>query len=508
MHGLVEEWCEDWYGPYSPTAEPVSDPVGPGTGMPHTWAKVTRGGSHHTAPRDLRSAGRMGAHPETRSWFIGFRVVSGSHLPKASALTEDEVDGQTELCQEGVLRVPRDWRARPFIPDMAEPFFSSPIPFVIEPNRDDGVPFFPHNHCPALTWCENGDLLACWFSTEDERGRGMVILASRLRDGRDEWERASLFFDLPDRNPTGSALWHNGSGRLLHINSATPSGTWSDCVVFQRESTDNGATWSPPRLLAPDHLRWQRVVAGTLASRAKPGVLYQPCDAGSKESATRLCVSRDAGESWELMARNAAQSPFVEGGSGPLIAGVHGAVTEREDGALVAVGRNATVSGRLPLSLSTDEGRTWSYSATPFLPIGTGQRPVLISLLEGPLLLISFTNEFRKERDGFGESAEDGIEITDREGAKRRVFGMFAALSEDGGASWPARKLLTDERQPEYLETGDSAPNLKGFWMDNRRAEHSGYLAATQTPDRVIHLISSHWYYRFNLAWIRTPMLP
>ena len=34
----------------------------------------------------------------------------------------------------------------------------------------------------------------------------MVVLASRLRAGSDQWEEASLFFKVPDRNMTGLAL--------------------------------------------------------------------------------------------------------------------------------------------------------------------------------------------------------------------------------------------------------------------------------------------------------------
>lgn len=30
-----------------------------------------------------------------------------------------------------------------------------------------------------------------------------------------------------------------------------------------------------------------------------------------------------------------------------------------------------------------------------------------------------------------------------------------------------------------------------------------GYLAAAQTPDNVIHLVSSHQHYRFTLPWLR-----
>jgi hypothetical protein len=44
------------------------------------------------------------------------------------------------------------------------------------------------------------------------------------------------------------------------------------------------------------------------------------------------------------------------------------------------------------------------------------------------------------------------------------------------------------------------------FIMDETHAEPGGYLAATQTPDGVIHLISSAQHYRFNLAWLTEPM--
>ena len=45
----------------------------------------------------------------------------------------------------------------------------------------------------------------------------------------------------------------------------------------------------------------------------------------------------------------------------------------------------------------------------------------------------------------------------------------------------------------------------RNFTMDATHAEPKGYLAATQSPDGNIHLISSKLYYRFNLAWLNTP---
>ena len=44
------------------------------------------------------------------------------------------------------------------------------------------------------------------------------------------------------------------------------------------------------------------------------------------------------------------------------------------------------------------------------------------------------------------------------------------------------------------------------FIMDETNAERKGYLASTQTPNGLIHLISSRQYYVFNLAWLKQPM--
>jgi formylglycine-generating enzyme required for sulfatase activity len=83
MHGNVEEWCEDWYGPYE-TRDQV-DPVGRVDGD----FKVTRSGSHSTELYYLRSANRMGTVPEERSWLIGFRVVLGE-MPASKPLARPE----------------------------------------------------------------------------------------------------------------------------------------------------------------------------------------------------------------------------------------------------------------------------------------------------------------------------------------------------------------------------------------------------------------------------------
>lgn len=69
MHGLVEEWCLDWYGSY--TGKTETDPVAYISGD----FKVTRGGSHNTNTEFLSSSNRSGMIPEDKNFLVGFRVV-------------------------------------------------------------------------------------------------------------------------------------------------------------------------------------------------------------------------------------------------------------------------------------------------------------------------------------------------------------------------------------------------------------------------------------------------
>ena len=83
-------------------------------------------------------------------------------------------------------------------------------------------------------------------------------------------------------------------------------------------------------------------------------------------------------------------------------------------------------------------------------------------------------------------------------GEERVGYGLFAALSRDEGATWPVRKLLSDGRAREL----NGGAWTRAFPVDTTHAEPRGYLAATQTPDQMIHLISSRLHYRFNLEWL------
>jgi formylglycine-generating enzyme required for sulfatase activity len=69
MHGNVSEWCQDWYGEYG--SDLRTDPSGPKSGS----GKIIRGGSWFSNAKNCRSASRFYWPPNSRSEFIGFRLV-------------------------------------------------------------------------------------------------------------------------------------------------------------------------------------------------------------------------------------------------------------------------------------------------------------------------------------------------------------------------------------------------------------------------------------------------
>ncbi|WP_075091056.1 sialidase family protein [Haloferula sp. BvORR071] len=379
--------------------------------------------------------------------------------------------------------------------DHRVPYFEGPIPFV-RPPEDAGEPFYPHNHQPSVTSLPNGDLFAIWYSTRDEKGPELTVLASRLRAGAAEWDPSSEFFKAEGRNMHGSSIFHDGHGTLYHFNGMAPAGAkgWDNLALLLRTSFDNGVTWTAPRAIDPAYQGRNQVISGTRLTH--DGTLIQACDAvPGSEGGTALHLSRDRGANWRDPGANQTPPGFRpdEPGHG-IIAGIHAGVVELNDGRLLAMGRGNNIDGHMPMSTSEDGGKTWAYSASPFTPIAGGQRLVLMRLKEGPLLLASFTNTDRR----FPRSR--GMDFPKANGGSFTGYGLYVAISEDEGKTWPVRKLVT----PGSGDF-DGGAWTKNFTAAPDNAEHAGYLASTQSEDGTIHLLSSRLHYRFNLAWIREP---
>jgi len=468
MHGNVEEWCEDWYGPYVKGHQ--IDPVGRVDGE----FKVSRGGSHGTVAYYLRSSNRMGTLPEDRSFVIGFRVMIGE-MPKSTYLPSAE---PWPIQQNIKQNVPGDIYEGP---DADKPYFRGPLTYVKIPEPSLGPLFHRHNHQPAIVDCPNGDLLAVWYTCVSERGRELAMAASRLAYGSEEWTMASPFFEAPDRNDHGTALMYDGDRTIYHFAGISSAATWGPLAVSMRKSIDNGATWTRGRFAVAEHQRRNQVIESAFITRE--GYFVLPCDASpSGSGGTAIHISRDKGVTWS--------------DPGGTIAGIHAGVSQLDDGRLVAFGRGDNiknmVNGReydcMPRSESNDMGKTWTYTPTEFPSVGGGKRLVLIKLQEGPLLMCAFAN------------GEPAVHVTDESGKKREVRGVFAALSYDGGLSWPDIRLVTDDGPDRTFQTTDG----RDFTMGLNVAEPRGYYSICQAKNKTIHLISSRNLYSFNMKWVQT----
>ncbi|MHC4483390.1 MAG: SUMF1/EgtB/PvdO family nonheme iron enzyme, partial [Planctomycetota bacterium] len=455
MHGNVEEWCYDWYGPYQRQTQ--TDPVGRVTGD----FRVTRGGSHSTSPYYLRSANRLGTVPEDKHTLIGFRVVIGE-MPETEPLPKSPL----ALYQTGVSQqVPSNIEKGP---NPKEPYFHKPHQFVKMPAGNRGPLYFKHNHFTSVTECPNGDLIAIWHTCIGESGRELAIAASRLRYGKDQWEPASLFWDAPDRNDHGHALWFDGKDKIYHFQGLADRSR--NVALVMRTSADNAATWSAPRIIA-DHGPSRMPVESVF--RTKEGFYALSCDKGPNI----LWISHDQGISW-----------IHPGGR---IRGKHAPAVQLTDGRLMALGRERDIDGKMPMSISGDMGKTWEYSASEFPPVSWGQRAVLLRLKQGPLFFASFCKKMM---------------VKNASGSHHQVSGLFGTVSFDDGKTWPHKRLVTDDCPGRDIETLNGDP----ITISPHNTESVGYLAVCQTADNIIHLLTSRQHYAFNLKWLTTlpPMAP
>jgi Neuraminidase (sialidase) len=308
-------------------------------------------------------------------------------------------------------------------------------------------------------------------------------LASRLRRGSSEWEPASPFWDGSDVNDHAPKLWWDGERTIFHFARG-----FAENIV--RTSTDNGATWSKARIVLPHGEFGNGVV------QIRGGTILVSHDMPFAS----LIASHDHGAIWMSVDATRGPSNFRSGGEGFRHAGIHAPVVQLADGRLMTIGRydkpedQERFGGKTPVSYSSDLGRTWRYEASEFPAISSAQRAVLIRLREGPLLLCSYTDQARdwKQRQGLPFKAIDGSQFTG--------YGLFAAVSFDDGRTWPARRLITPGARQRTEPTIDAGT----FILSETMAEPSGYLAATQSRDGLVQLLSSKNHYVFNLAWLKS----
>jgi hypothetical protein len=417
------------------------------------------------APRDVARAEADGGAVERPpgGHAIGFRVVVGPAsatppTPETIPLARRDVVAREGAAARG--------------PDPALPYMRKrhllPVPPDNAPADEiDGAGLHPsfrgHNHSPALEVCPNGDVLMVIYTSYAEYEPGVSLIASRLRVGADEWDPPSPFVDFATVNDHAPLLWTDHDAGVMHLFWGSPRLIGG--YPFQwTTSRDSGATWSPVRFPRFD---------GPIGAHSR-----QPINTALRDADGTFHLSSDGNGGRSLLWSTTDFTTWRD--SGGRTAGRHTTFALLADGRTILGlgGKNTDIDGYMPQSISSDGGRTYAVSPTPFPAQGTNQRPSLLRLRSGRLVFAADYQHFRGNKPA---------------GVTRS--GSYVAFSDDEGATWTFR-TLPGAQPHENPQRHGGASTL-------------GYSAMRQAPNGVIHLICTMTrpclHFELNEAWLDDP---
>jgi hypothetical protein len=474
LGGGLPEWTADWYGAYP--SDEVSDPGGEERG----WSRVVRGGpisigadTHADPQRGIpgyfsRPTNRASVSPDYAGRHrIGFRVVEVggddsttfhyTPAPFPERFVLQKLASMPKTVQKPHLRIRN---LLPIPPDNMLP----------EANKAAGIDpaVQGHIHSAGAAACANGDVLWIAFSSltpDSEYSPNTTFVISRLRYGSDSWDTPELFYDFADVNEQSALLW-NDAGTIRFFGG----GTGLDGVPFRmQQSSDCGATWTAPQLpQLSGHVGGYATQPITSAFR-KDGAIFMASDA--TPDASMLWKSMDNGDSWQS--------------AGDHTRGRHTAFVALRDGSILGLGgKNTNIDGYMPQFVTSDDGKIWTESKTPFPALNVNQRPTLIRLSSGRLFF--------------------ACDLQNRQGKQPPSFkdhGALVALSDDEGRTWKMKTLpgVLPHEAGRFRDRKGWSPYFDDYGT-------LGYAIATQTPDGLIHLMGSMTHpsqeFELNEGWI------
>jgi hypothetical protein len=307
-------------------------------------------------------------------------------------------------------------------------------------------------HNSAIQVLSNGDLLAAYYNTPDkEDDPDQTILIMRRRAGAEDWDMPEPWPAFADVANAAPVFW-NDRGHLWlfwgfpRLIGAPP--------FAYTTSDDNGVTWAPvqfPHFTAPIGLYVSQPINSIV--RAQDGTIFIPTDSTGRDddgngSVSAVWATHDEGKTW-----------YDTGGR---TAGRHTTIVLAKKGDILGFGgKNSNIDGRMPLAASSDGGKIWHKSKTPFDQLLSGERPSVIRLASERLFFVADynpANEKHIHKDG-----------------------AYVALSDDDGKTWKQKRLPAD-----ILTVG--------------------YVTATQGPDGTIHIATSknavNYEIELNEAWV------
>lgn len=317
-------------------------------------------------------------------------------------------------------------------PGRAEAFLGSPV---------------VHNHAAFLAWLPDGSLACAWFGGTLEGRADIFIHLATLGPDAATWSPGVKVSDDPDRSEQNPVIFTDpktGGAGLFH--TAQPGGRQEACVVrFRRlEGRPEGFVSGPPTTLALPMGSFVRApvtvrddgawMLPLFLCRTVPGARWT----GSHDVAA-VATSLDSGQSWDVVE--------VPGSTGC----VHMTPVSLGGGRLAAFFRRRQADF-VYRTESLDAGRTWSVPEATDVA-NNNSSIAAIALRDGRVALLC--NPVNAAASGarraslYDELGEGDDGRADPAGGVAAVWGVPRApltlcLSEDGGRSFPRRRVVED----------------------------------------------------------------
>lgn len=277
---------------------------------------------------------------------------------------------------------------------------------------------------PGLERTRRGRLFATWYSGGAGEGSDNYVLLVTSEDDGQSWSEPILVIDNPGRvRAYDPGLWIDPRGRLWLFWAQSYEFYDGRAGVWTVRCDDPDAAdlqWSAPRRIANGVMMNKPTVLRT-GEWCWPTAVWDYCEpllpSLDAQRFSNLSVSTDEGESWTLWpGPDVPDRQFDE----------H-MLVERRDGSLWMLVRTTYGIGE---SISTDRGRTWTPGRDSGLG-GPGSRFFIRRLRSGRLLLVNH-HQFTQRNN------------------------LTAMLSDDDGATWYGHLLLDGRDKVAYPDGVES----------------------------------------------------
>ena len=300
----------------------------------------------------------------------------------------------------------------------------------IEPSKEH-----PRNSEGSFATLASGRILFCYsqfYGGAADESPAQIVRIHSDDQGRTWSQPEVVVKNAGGDNVMSVSLLRMASGKLAMFYCVKNS--WIDCRPHIQISTDEGATWSPPKLIlaAPGYfvMNNDRVIQTSkgriiipLAFHRSRGTDPETSKSWDARAITMWIYSDDDGATWQESSSWWAMP--VRSGSGLQEPGV----VECADGSLFSWSR--TDQGAQYGFTSTDHGKTWTPPAVTDMKSPNG--PASIKRLPGSNDLLAIYND-HSGKFPFPPK-------------KRNPY--VAAISSDNGKTFPIRKLV--ESDPELI---------------------------------------------------------